>query len=235
MRVRDAIPSSWTDRLRSGPIGLGLDLATTTKGTSNPSSLAVVEDSGGLMPVRLVVAFKTDDPEVTRAVVSCVLDDLAAAGARPRKLCIDASNETFFASQLRRELRSRVAVDLIKSGAKVVWRGEELSYKTLLGNLLVNALDAGEMPLPAGEWLAADFRLVKREGGGFQADTGKGGQHGDCFDACKLARWALLGTGPIRAEAAAVGSLAGGRPSRPGVVGNLLQRFGRGARPKNCF
>lgn len=228
LTVAAAIPDRWTSFLTEGPLGLGLDLATTEKGTSNPSALAISQRSAGLVIFRLILAWKTSDPDVTRAIVALVLDQLSAAdvaNARARRLCIDASNETFFASDLRSKFGGRVPVELVKGGQKLKHRNEELDAKTLLGNLLVALLEDGLVRLPADEFIATDLRLVKREAGGFVADTGPGGEHGDVFDACKLSYWAHVGGGgPVRAEALPVGSFGAGTTPRPGIRNPFLRR-----------
>jgi hypothetical protein len=210
MTPRSAIPSSWADRLTDGPISLGQDLATTERGTSNPSGLAVQQRVGRQVMTRLMVSWKTSDPSVTRQVLAAVLDDIEAKRMKPRRLVVDASNEKFFASDLRKQFGGRVAVELIGGNNKIKFRGEELDAKTLLGNLYVSAIEDGFLLLPGGEWIMLDHRLVKREAGGFQTDTGPNGEHGDTFDAGKLAYYGLQSTsGTVRAEALQVGSFGG--------------------------
>lgn len=224
MTPRDAIPPHWAAHLGDGPVALGHDIGTTTKGTSNPSTLVVMEKVAPLFVVRLVLAWKTADPRVSEQLISCALDDLASRGRTARRLNIDASNETFHATNLRRAFLGRVPVGLIKSGEKVTYKGEDFNYKQLLGSLYANAFDDGLVRLPAGDWIATDHRLVKREGGAFVNELGKGGWHGDTFDGGKLAYWGLIGAGgPIRAAAAQVGDY-GSAPERDGLVQSRLRR-----------
>lgn len=229
LAVADAIPSSWTSRLTREAVGLGLDLATTERGTSNPSSLTVGQKHSGRFFARLVLSWKTADPDVTRAVIRLVLDHLAAAQVRPRRLCVDASNERFFATQLRKEFGARLPVELIAGNNKLAHRGFELDAKTLLGNLWSALIEDGLTVLPADDFIAYDYRLVKREAGGFVTETGKNGEHGDCFDSGKLAHWALeSGGGNITAEnvqGVAVGEFSGGGHAlRPGIRNPFLRR-----------
>ena len=51
--VSDAIPNTWLSRLTPEPLGLGLDLATTTKQTSNPSSFTAGQRVAGRFIARL--------------------------------------------------------------------------------------------------------------------------------------------------------------------------------------
>lgn len=186
-------------------IGLGLDVATTEKQTSNPSALAVVERTGREYFARLVLRWKTADPAVTEAILTTLLMRLAPR--RPRRLCIDATSERFFAAALKRQLGAVVPVELVISSESLEHLGEKMTYKVFLGNLLVNAIEDGRLLLPEATWLRDDLRLVKRDRGTFATEVAADGSHGDCFDALKLAIYALEGAGgPAQAEAAAVGS-----------------------------
>ncbi|MBB5351064.1 hypothetical protein HNR46_001298 [Haloferula luteola] len=223
--VADAIPDAWTSRLSGEQVGLGLDVATTENGTSNPSSLTVSQSHAGLWYARLILSWKTADPEVTRAVLALVLSQLNAVEVRPRRLCIDASNEKFFATQLRREFSGRVPVELVTGQQKLTHRGIEMDAKTLLGNLFSSLLEDGLGVLPADDFVAYDYRLVKREAGGFVTETGKNGEHGDCFDSGKLSHWALTsGSGVVRADPLPVGTFGHDPADRPGIKNKWLRR-----------
>lgn len=205
MTPRQAVTRSWLDYLGHGPVGLGLDLATTDKQTSNPASLVVMEKAGGRYWERLVIAWKTRDERVTEAVLEMLLEDIAATGTRPRGVAVDASNETFFAQGLARRLRRFAPFHLIKGGEHLTHQGETLPAKELLGNLYVNAHQDGLLATPEGGWIKKDRRLVKRDKGRFYADTGRQGQHADTFDAGKLALWTFQAGGPAQAHAAGFG------------------------------
>ena len=61
----DVLPRGWRDLLvPKGPVGIGLDPGTTTKKTSNPTGLALIQQVGADYIARLVVRFKTSDPDV---------------------------------------------------------------------------------------------------------------------------------------------------------------------------
>jgi hypothetical protein len=214
MTPRAAIPRSWLDFLKSGPLGVGLDLATTDGPHSNPASITVMEEHGGLFYERLILAWKTRDEAVTRQMLRCVLEDLDSLHRRPRRVCIDASNETFFAQSLAKELRHLAAFTLIKGSENLTFQGETLKSKELLGNLFTNLHAEGRIATPEGPWIKEDRRLVQKSKGQFITLTGKTGEHGDTFDSGKLARWALLSGGPIEAAAASVGTNPAGANNR---------------------
>lgn len=223
--VADAIPSDWTARLTREPVGMGYDIATTERGTSNPSSLTISQSHAGKWYARLVLAWKTSDPEIARAILRHVLDQLAAVAVRPRRLCVDASNEKYFARQIQQEFSGRVPVELIVANQKLRHRGIELDAKTLLGNLYTALLEDGLAVLPPADWLEYDYRLVKREAGGFVTETGKNGEHGDTFDSGKLSHWALTsGTGTVAADALSVGEFGSQAGMRPGIKNPWLKR-----------
>ncbi|HEY8898918.1 MAG TPA: hypothetical protein VIM61_00685 [Chthoniobacterales bacterium] len=196
-------------------LGMGYDIATTTKEKSNPSSLSVVEQIGLDYYVRLILRWKTADPAVARAVITAVL--MLIAPRRPVKLCVDASNEKYYAADLKRDLAGIVVTDLVVSGEATEYLGEKMSFKTYLGNLLVHTMEEGHLFLADHVWIKNDFRLVTRDRGGFVTEVDAGGNHGDTFDSTKLALHALIGPGgPVTAAAAAVGNFA--RPSTGGRV-----------------
>lgn len=195
-------------------IGLGLDIATTEKEKSNPSSLALVEKVGLDFVERLLLRWKTNDPEVTRAIIQSVL--MRIAPRRVRKLCIDATSERFFAADLKRKLGPMVPVDLVVASENHTYLGEEMTFKVYLGNLLVNTMEDGHFAVADQVWIKDDFRLVKRDRGTFTADVDSAGNHADTFDASKLALHAIIGPGgPVAASAAQVGTF-GGKSRSPG-------------------
>jgi hypothetical protein len=228
MSPRHAISRDWIDRLSDGPAAVGYDIATTAKGTSNPSSATVMQRDGGLAIARLIVVWKTPDPEVAKAVLGCVFEDLEAAGVKPRRFVIDASSERYYAANVRTVFQRRCPVELVGGNQKLAFRGEELDAKTLLGNMYAAGLEDGLILLPAGEWIELDHRLVKRDGGRFVTDLGPNGEHGDTFDSGKLAYWGLQSGGTVRANAAAVGTFyQPGETRRPGLIGPIGRIVGR--------
>lgn len=233
MTVRDAIPSSWTDYIKSGALGIGLDLGTTDKVTSNPTVIDVMEDYGGLLQERLIFSFKTRDEEVTEAVLDAIFSDLRNAGKRSRALAIDATNETFFAQKLAKRLRKHCAVYLVKGSENLTHAGETMTAKQLLGHLFANEHIDGRIATPSGPWVKDDRRLVKKVKGLFNADTDALGQHGDTWDAGKLARWALKSAGRVEAGGIAVSSKSG-KPQRRGLLRPFAHLFRKLTRHSNA-
>lgn len=223
--IRSYLPVDWARKIGDGLVGLGLDLATSDKERSNPSSLTVTERRGDLI-TRLVLAFKSRDPFVTQRIVETVVSDIERVGKRPRGLSIDASNEVFFARDMKRRLQGRLRVHLVKGGESMTFRGEKTTPKIVLGNLYSNAFADGRILLPAGRWLGEDHRLVRRVSGSFEAATLPDGRHADTFDSGKLAQWTLEGgsTGETQAEGAPIGETKGGN-LRPGIKNPFAHRF----------
>lgn len=225
MTPREAIPQSWTDHLTDGDIGLGLDLATSDKKTSNPSSLTVTQKIGRQFKTRFNVSWKTDDPAVTTAICELILDDLLKIGKKAKRLSIDASNEVFFAKELKKKFSKYCQIKLIKSGQNIKHDGHELDAKTLIGNIYINLIEDGLLDLPNSKFLFDDHRLVKRDRGSFTTETGKNGQHGDTFDSGKLSVWSLIkGGGSVSAQAVDTSGKAHSK-SRPGLMGPISKGY----------
>jgi len=177
-------------------VGLGWDLATTEKESSNPSAMAVVEEHGVEQVVRLVLVWKTKDPEVARARARAVVEQVASRGEEgrvpARRLAIDATNERYFASDMRRALMGEVPVSLVVGSEAVERAGiEPMNWKQYLGSQLVSAIEDNRMTLPPEKYLKEDFRLVKKDRGAFVCVPDAEGRHGDTFDAVKLGLQAL--------------------------------------------
>lgn len=229
LRVQDILPENLGDFIDPAHprLGLGLDLATTTKKKSNPSALALAQEVSPSIFYRLVLRWKTDDPDVTRAILSGVLDRIPH-GLRVRGLAIDATSERFFASDLRRDFSGRLPVQLVVSSEGIRHGGEDMNYKSYLGNTYVNLLEDGYGALPPEEFVRVDHRLVFKERGMFDCEIGEDGGHGDVFDACKLAQFILKGSGgPAQAEAAATGTLGNVARERAGLSRSPIARLSR--------
>lgn len=198
-------------------IGIGGDIGTTEKGTSNPSAITVMERVRGLYFQRLVLRFKTSSEEVWAAMLQCIFDDLTDRQVKARRLCLDASSEVFFAQALRRKFIAFCPVDLVKGGETIPRGAEKFSAKVLLGNLYSSTFEDGIMACPDEKWLRDDQRRVRREKGTFFSETGENGEHGDTFDSGKLAYWALEhGTGRAAAQGVSIGGTAA--PRSPGAL-----------------
>lgn len=204
--------------LGPGRVGLGMDVATTTRGKSNPSCVAVGEEIGLDTALRLIVTWKTSDPKVARARVRRLVEAVAArtVGGRARALSIDATNERYFAADLRDDLRGLLPVHLVVASETLELPGEDtpITYKQHLGAQLVGELDDNHLWLPPERYVRDDMRLVRKEKGAFVCEPDIDGKHGDVFDAVKLVRHSLSTGGPVEAAAAAVGAY--GAPQQPG-------------------
>lgn len=233
MTVRDAIPAGWTDFIKSGQIGIGMDLGTTDKVTSNPTVIDVMEDYGGLLNERLIFSFKTRDEDVTEAALDVIFGDLRRAGKRVRAMAIDSTNETFFAQRLKKRFSGQCAVFLVKGSENLNHAGETMIAKQLLGNLFANEHTDGRIATPTAPWVKDDRRLVKKVKGLFNSATDALGQHGDTWDAGKLARWSLKSGGRAEASGVSVGGQSG-KPSRRGVLQPFANLFRKIKRSSNA-
>ena len=192
--------------LTDGPVGLGWDLATTEKATSNPSALTVLERVGLDRVARLILSWKTDDPDRAEEIVTRIVNGVAMRkeGGRPRRLCIDATNERYFAQSMRKALAATVPVELVIGSETVEVPGEQdpITKKQLLGGKLVEVLEDAHLILPPERYIKEDFRLVKKKRGTFDNEVAPDGKHGDTFDSTKLAEHALTsGAGGITSVA----------------------------------
>ena len=212
IRVEDVLPAGWLDLLTQAPqIALGVDLATTTNKKSNPTSIALLQRVGLMKFVRVLLRFKTADGEITRIILRLILDGLKSRGLAARRLCIDATNERLFAVDLRREFAGKVPVELIIASEKTEYGGEEMLWKAYLGNLLVDEIEDGYLPLPGGKWVQTDLRQPVKDRGTFVCEVSEDGGHGDCFDAIKNGLHGLIAKGgPVDAVPMRVGSYGAG-------------------------
>lgn len=190
-------------RLGAGKIGIGFDVATTNKGYSNPSSLSVCEQKGVEHIYPLILTWKTTDPAIAteriRRCVKAVAHRLE--GGRAKALNVDATNERYFATTLKRELSGLIPVNLIISSETVMIAGESITKKQLMSSRLVAELDDNHLTIPPERYVRDDWRLVKKDRGLFVCDPDVDGKHGDTFDSAKLALDAIASSGPVEAAA----------------------------------
>ncbi len=199
-----------TKHLVDGKVGIGFDVATTTRATSNPSAVTVVEANGIEKTQVLVCTWKERDPAVARErlkrIITCV--QMRKHGGPPRRLCIDATSERYFAEETAAAFRGIVPVELVISSKSVhpVGYKEPTNMKTWLGDLYAAEINDNRYLLPPESYFKDDHRLVMKDRGAFQCEAQADGKHGDTFDSGKLAQYALASGGPAEAAAAAVGS-----------------------------
>lgn len=228
--VSNILPDGWLDLFdRDAPrIGIGLDPATTTKRTSNPSAIAVVQEVGLMRHARLILRYKSADPEVTTALFDAIVGGLRGAGLRVRRICILATSERYFAVAVKKQFTGRAPVELVIESANIRHLGEEMRVKAYLGNLVVGALDDGYLSVPAEPWLKQDLRLVVRDRGTFDAELGKDGGHGDTFAALGASLHALKGAGgKTEAAGVPVGSFRGTTAPTRQLLNPFAKKFGR--------
>jgi len=183
------------NHLRDGHVGIGFDVATTTRATSNPSSLTVTEQRGADRVQVLVLLWKERQPQIARHRLRRILETVAArpAGGRARRLCIDASSERYFARETSDLLRHLVPVELVIHSAAIHPPGyqQPINMKTCLGDLYSAHFNDNHYTAPPGPYYKTDHRLVIKDRGAYLCDPSPDGMHGDTFDSAKLAHWAL--------------------------------------------
>lgn len=210
----DDLPANWQSLFKPGDIiGIGADPATTDGEKSNPFGITVTVRRDGLFVGKLILSFKSSDPRKPKSILRELVMHL-----HPLGLAIDASSEIFWATEVRQELQNICPVFLIKNGERTEYNGENVLYKTYLGNLGCDPFEDEICALPNSSVVKDDFRLVHRFKGGFdnQLDSATG-RHGDLFDSWKLSLYALLyGTGATQAQAVAVGTMSAQPKSYPG-------------------
>jgi hypothetical protein len=210
--VLSHLPTDWRGLIGDGKVCIGIDPATTEKQKSNPTGVCIVEQVSLDYILRLALRFKSADPEVVKAVLRELCN--LGKGRHPKRICIDATSERFFAAEVKKEFSSICTVTLIVASETTSYMGQNMTYKAYLGNLLVNTLDDGHFLMPECRWLKDDFRLVIRDRGSFTNLMDSAGNHGDDFDGSKNALYGLVKKGgPAAAVAAQVGSY--GRKSAP--------------------
>jgi hypothetical protein len=191
-------------------VGIGIDPATTTKQKSNPTAVAIVEDHVSEQIARAIFAWKTNDPKTADERIDLIVAAVAARksqGGRARGMCIDATNERYWASATRDRLAAELPVGLIVGSEAHEEPGvERMTMKQFLGNRLTGMLDDNKLTLPPDRYVREDFRLVKKDRGQLVCDPDIDGKHGDTFDAVKLASYALHSGGPAEAYPIQVGT-----------------------------
>jgi hypothetical protein len=220
LAFEDDLPADWTAAITPGvPTVVAQDPATTEGEKSNPTAIVVGQRVDGSTRFPLVVRYRTADDRRQKAMLREIVEGCIARGAPPRRIGVDASNERFYAAQVRREFSGVCPVDLVVAGETARETEHEdparrQNNKTYLGNLLANELEDGRVQLPPARWIRDDWRLVVRNKGGFDNRVDSAGHHGDTFDGAKIAHYLLSARGgPVSAAAAPIsGGIAAPRP-----------------------
>jgi len=184
--------------LGPGKVGIGVDVATTTGGVSNPTSVTVTEQVGVDYIARLIIIWKTADPDVADERIRRIVETVAKRndGGRARRLCVDATSERYYAVALRKKLLGLVPVELVIASQTVERPGYGTqTLKQVLGSQQIGLLDDNRLTLPPERYVRDDWRLVKKEKGILVCVPDVDGKHGDTFDSTKLSIHALLNKG----------------------------------------
>jgi len=200
--------------LTSNKVGIGVDWATTEKGTSNPTSVSITEREGAGYITRAVFIWKTADPDLAEDRLTRIVEIVNARkdGGRARRLCQDATSEKYFCARIKKKLRALVPVENVV-GSETIEKpgGEKMTMKQCLGSIYVGELEDNHLTLPPERYLREDHRLPKKEKGTFICEPDPQGRHGDTFDSGKLSVWALVSRGSEgKAVAVAIGNHIGG-------------------------
>ncbi|MGI5868649.1 MAG: hypothetical protein ACOX9C_04285 [Kiritimatiellia bacterium] len=197
--AEDDLPDGYERLFTGGPVGIGGDPATTEGEKSNPFGICVTERVDGMWVARLILSFKSKDPQRPKDI----LRELATT-LKPEALALDATSERYWCAEVKHELELLTNVILVVNSETIEHLNEPMRMKTYLGNLACNAVDDRAAALPPAREVKEDFRLVKREKGGFNNSLDSvTGRHGDLFDGFKLSIYALE-TGGAATEATGV-------------------------------
>jgi hypothetical protein len=171
--------------------GVGIDPATTTREISNPTALTVTYDTAGLYCERAVFLWKEKNPKIARDRIRRILQLIA-----PRRACIDATGEAYFARETADDLGALCPWELVDARVKVepVPPGYERDpiYKTWTGDRYSGMVNDNRLVCPGDEYYKDDHRMVVKTGGLYACEPDpRDGKHGDTFDSGKLALHAL--------------------------------------------
>ncbi|MGA2556932.1 MAG: hypothetical protein ABSG04_11735, partial [Verrucomicrobiota bacterium] len=185
--------------LTAGPVGIGVDPATTTKGTSNPTAVTVTEGEGNQRK-SFIFVYNVSDPKIARERLARVIKTVAGRPAGPaRRLCLEATSEVFWARETAQELRSLVPVELVdvRRTVEPIPAGVDRApnYKNWLSELYAAAINGNLYALPPGDYMKDDQMLVVKSAGLFTCEPQADGKHGDTFISGMMADWALTHTG----------------------------------------
>lgn len=203
-----------------GPVGMGIDPATTTGETSNPTSVTLTESEYGDRVQFAVLIWKEKDPKVARDRFKRIIVTVNSrpVGGRIRRVAIDATNEQYFARETAQDLGSFAPFVLVDMRNKVepVPFGYERDpvFKTWLGDLYSAQVNDNHYTLPPEEYFRDDHRMMMKVAGMYNADPEPDGKHADTFDSGKLADFALTGTGGAITSEAVKRIRVGGNPGR---------------------
>jgi hypothetical protein len=192
--------------LRDGRVGVGVDQASTTNETSNPTSITFTEQIGNESFQRLVLVFKTKRRVVRDELLKegCAIVQARPHGGPVVGVGIDASNERLAAQETADVLMALgINCQLIISSNIVTPRPQgyseqhgNVNYKTWLCDLYSARINDGRVATAPDEYLKSDHRLVMKDAGRvICVPDPTTGAHGDTFDSGKIAEFMLMNHG----------------------------------------
>jgi hypothetical protein len=196
-----------------GTVAIGIDMATTTKKMSNPTSLSIVNLAADGFEVPCILWWKTANPHTTTGRVVGLIQTLKSMGVKVECVGVDASNEKYYAILLKEAIGALADVQLLVSSESVETPEGKISLKAQMGNDLANGIESGKAVLPFSSYVYGDFMRVVKSGGSFDAAVGPNGEHGDTFDSTKIGLRVLRRGGSVEAWDMPVGD-AGQRDGR---------------------
>jgi hypothetical protein len=216
--------------LGDGPVGVGVDWASSQKEGTNPTSVTVTEGDGENDIQRVVMVWKASRPELQRERVRRVVETINSRpkGGRARRMAQDATGQQLFCRDVANELGSLVPVESVVMSETVELPSYDtpISKKTYLGDLYVARLNDNRLTLPPERYVREDHRMPKKIKGLYVCEPAPDGKHGDTFDSGKLASWALRSNaGSLTTmEGVAIGGNATRAIYLPSVMGQPLRR-----------
>lgn len=201
-------------RVGKGPCTVGVDVATTTEETSNPTSVTVTENLFGRFAERLVLCWRERKEDVQRERFRAIVEAIPVP--QRKRMVIDGTSERLFAEGTAREFRPLIPVQVIVASEKVEptppgYEKTGCNYKTYQGDLYSSAINDGKVDVPSDKYLNDDHRLVMKDAGRFVCKPEPDGKHGDTFDSGKHALYGHIGDKPDQGINSTTG-LSWGKP-----------------------
>jgi hypothetical protein len=193
-RAMDALRAN----LRGGEVGVGYDIATTVKATSNPSSVTVTERSGSEYAQRSVLLWKEKEPAIVRERLREIFTTIAQRdeGGAARRFAIAATAERYFAKDAADHLRDLVPTELVieSEGIQPPGYDKNVNFKTYIGDIYSASVNDNHYALPPDEYVKLDQRMTVKNAGRYECEPDTStGMHGDTFVSGGMAHYALSG------------------------------------------
>ena len=212
----------------AGPVGIGVDWASSQKEGSNPTSVTVVEGDGEQIIERAVLLWKTSNPEIQRERLRRVVTTINTrpVGGRVRRCGLDATGQQLFCKDVARDLAGLCPVESVVMSETIELPGYDtpVTKKTYYGDLYVAKFNDNRIAAPPERYYREDHRLPKKLKGLYVCEPQSDGKHGDTFDSGKIASAMLKSSGgAITAELVKKIHVGGSRvPRTPIFIPNRL-------------